>query len=103
MLNWARATPGIAIKRAATATAVQSTFAGSLGRTAAILASEPEVGFEPTTYHLRGGCSARLSYSGGSSGVYQRHFVDRLTTEPDRVQLRAGRVFRGALEPPSRA
>ena len=25
---------------------------------------EPEMGFEPMTYHLRGGCSAWLSYSG---------------------------------------
>ena len=28
---------------------------------------EPERGFEPLTYHLRGGCSARLSYSGQGS------------------------------------
>ena len=32
------------------------------------------MGFEPMTYHLRGGCSARLSYSGGaaesSNGVW---------------------------------
>lgn len=25
------------------------------------------MGFEPMTYHLRGGCSARLSYSGVAS------------------------------------
>jgi hypothetical protein len=30
---------------------------------------EPEMGFEPMTYHLRGGCSARLSYSGGGFEV----------------------------------
>src|SRR3990172_100094 len=30
---------------------------------------EPERGFEPLTYHLRGGCSARLSYSGGVASV----------------------------------
>ena len=28
------------------------------------IGEEPEMGFEPMTYHLRGGCSARLSYSG---------------------------------------
>jgi hypothetical protein len=48
------------------------------GSTAAILQAvlgrsrrelEPERGFEPLTYHLRGGCSARLSYSGGASSL----------------------------------
>ncbi len=32
-------------------------------------AIEPERGFEPLTYHLRGGCSARLSYSGALASV----------------------------------
>ena len=33
---------------------------------------EPESGFEPLTYRLRGGCSAELSYSGAVRRVYQR-------------------------------
>jgi hypothetical protein len=33
---------------------------------------EPERGFEPLTYHLRGGCSAWLSYSGGEGECTER-------------------------------
>ncbi|GIU98983.1 MAG: hypothetical protein KatS3mg014_0599 [Actinomycetota bacterium] len=36
----------------------------SVRRRPAVIDVEPERGFEPLTYHLRGGCSARLSYSG---------------------------------------
>src|SRR3954451_3814942 len=58
-------------------------------RTAAILTREPEVGFEPTTYHLRGGCSARLSYSGGPS-----ESINGLRTHPAGCQ-------RGSLDVPA--
>ena len=37
-------------------------IAADLGQT-----SEPEVGFEPTTTRLQGGCSDQLSYSGTSA------------------------------------
>jgi hypothetical protein len=37
-----------------------------------VIRSEPEVGVEPTTYRLQGGCSDQLSYSGGAVIVRPR-------------------------------
>src|SRR6266511_1867364 len=57
--------------------------------------SEPEVGFEPTTYHLRGGCSAWLSYSGGWARVYP--------TRPGRPRLEIMRRRMSNREQPREA